>query len=1018
MLCSMRAAITIEEINGKLIDALKGETGSAQIINDISEHAYNLIQKGTTSFTEFNAAMKERFAAVWDKIKQYMRDLFSYVSNERGSVRNPFGTENQPEASPEIKKQQEAAAPTYLSRLMEDPLYKQYTGKMEQTNGGLNFKELKKHSDLFNWYNEKFGKGYIDDDMKWFGRAFDTPYGLAKRFASMAKAMDTELTAAEVRSKMIFDDWNGNLGKIAESAAKDKALLDEIRKIIWKFEGKEIKEVKSKWYKKWKAGEDIEANPKHYEELENYLVGMGYSQRAVDGYVGIRKMLDQKRIDIDKLYRSLENPDPNMIEEYRTAIGTIHNYFPHRRTGDSYIQITDRDGNVVYREHYNSANKFKNRPPQVRQRTAEWLQNAIATGELTGSVSDYTIQNPAKVTSLPDETFFQISTEALHQIAKAAGERMEGTEKEKADISRMLAKAMAETIQSRGWGRHAIPRKGTPGHETQDVFGILFDYASGFAGFATKIQRAREHSATLRGIDAKQHPKEYRYVSNYVQDMLANQDNVDRAVDTLRGIFFVRYLGFVIKSGFVNLTQNVVMAAPRLSVDTKFAHTKLAKAMVDTRKAMTSKAAWLNKEITYPGLAPIEQQAVKQLHEEGATIDALLRELKGNMPGVGWSKHIKRAINASGIFMRIAEKFNRTSTGLAAFRVGYNEKFANLPEVERYAKSIDFAKEIIYDSHFVYGKHNLPAWARGGPVRKYFRSLYTFRSFTHNFLSMTGHMVKNQGWAGKVAVARSLRNIFLLGGLTSIPFFKAFSEMLYSVLGWDDDDAMTDIRKQLPQNWIRDLVVYGLPGAGGVDISGSLSIEMPTSWKDLAGIPYAVGEDTWNSYKSWKSGQRLRALSEMPFTPISVRNALRGLELYTSGQYTRSGRAISAPGKTEAQQLTATEMVEKSVLGFQPVKLSKGYAAYSALDKSRVFVENKKRELADKYVNALRRNDEKGKQDAMKSIQEWNQKASEAGKNYLMIDPIPSIKSRLRPSMLSIPKQQRQNAMNTYKAWE
>ena len=207
-----------------------------------------------------------------------------------------------------------------------------------------------------------------------------------------------------------------------------------------------------------------------------------------------------------------------------------------------------------------------------------------------------------------------------------------------ADVGRSLSSAVADVFKARGWGAHAIHRKGIPGFEREDVFGTMFDYLSGYAGFKTKIERARAHHKNLSEIDAAKTPEEWRYVSEYVKDMLANQDATDRAVDTVRGLFFVKYLGFVIKSGLVNLTQNVVMAAPVLSQHTTGAHRKLAKAMADVRGALTSKNAWLGKAITYSGLSKDEQDAINELYESGAAQDIFLKELKGNIPGSGWGK--------------------------------------------------------------------------------------------------------------------------------------------------------------------------------------------------------------------------------------------------------------------------------------------------------------------------------------------------------------------------------------------
>ena len=92
--------------------------------------------------------------------------------------------------------------------------------------------------------------------------------------------------------------------------------------------------------------------------------------------------------------------------------------------------------------------------------------------------------------------------------------------------------------------------------------------------------------------------------------------------------------------------------------------------------------------------------------EGGTTMDLYLREIKGNIPGTGWGKYANKFIEKSGIFMMLAEKFNRASTGLAAFRVAYNEGITlkdGTSTKNDYDKAIRWAKKRVYDAHFLYG---------------------------------------------------------------------------------------------------------------------------------------------------------------------------------------------------------------------------------------------------------------------------------------------------------------------------
>ncbi len=872
---------------------------------------------------------------------------------------------------------------------------------------------------------DRFGKGYTDKDMKLLAKAFNTPYVLGKKFPSMAKAVNTEIAGQETRTAETYKWYEDALGDVQESIPKNKEHAEALEKLIWSSEKQgrfPKKAVPTDWHKPMTKGEDIEVNPKHYREVRAHLLKKGVAPEVVHAFITIRRTLDNMLVDIEKTLRN-ESGGDSLIKEYRANINKIHNYFPHKRHGDSRVVITtaDEKKTVVYSEHYytkedqlRGVRGVKYRAPA---RAKAWLKAALKSGELSGKLSDYNIGRPQPVKQLPDEVFFNIPVEAMDQIAKVAGRDLESSrvqyeaerlynkegstpeealalakKRMKSDMEEALAKAISTVFQSRGWAGHAIHRKGIPGFEKGDVFGVLHDYISGYAGFKTKITRAREHGKTLRNIDAKKNPGEYQYVSQYVRDMLANQDNVDRLVDTLRAAFFVKYLGFVVKSGMVNLTQNVVMAGPVLSVYTRGAHLKLAKAMADTRKALTSKEAWTGGKMTYKHLSKDEQAAIQTFIETGAASDLYLKELKGNLPGRGWGKHLKKGIDMSGIFMQTAEKFNRTSTGLAAYRVGKENGMGH-------DEAVTFAKQIVYDSHFLYGKANMPSWARGGTAQKFARAAYTFRSFTHNYLGMMAHLLSNQGVAGKLAFARSLRNIFLMGGLSSIPFFEMFARLLSWLIGDDDEDTLTKIRGYLPHNWMKDIVVYGLPGLFGIDLSGSLSIEVPRNFKDIIGVPYAMMEDTMNMIESLRSGDTYRAVSETPVTPMAIRNAMRGLELYTTGQRTRSGRDVNRPGERGPKKISGYEAVRKGVFGLQPTSVSKGYKQYESNRRMEKTLERKQQLWANRYVHALRRDDDREKKKILKELFAWNARAIRDKKYYKIISIGRSVQSRLKPNL-------------------
>ena len=885
-------------------------------------------------------------------------------------------------------------------------------------------------------------------DMEWYHKALETPYVLAKKFPSMKAAVKSEIKRHETRTKKMFDYYHGDLADFQKHMQENPSDLKAFEALIWKWENHRFfeKDVPTDWFSV--VEDELVINPEHYAEVKKFLKKQGVKDVIADGFITVRKTLDNILIEADSIMQG-NNIDQSDLQEFRSYIGKTHNYFSHTREGNSYIKITDRNTKkTVYREHFwEMKERILPHNKRAKARTEKWLNEQLASGELTGKKNDYIISPAKRVTKLPDEIFFQIPVEALSQISIEAGKglsasrvhyeakrlmKKEGlSEKEAhnkayniltADMGRILAKAMADVLKTRGWGQHAIQRQNIPGFKKTDVFETLSGYLTGYAGFATKIQAAKEHSKTLRDMDARKTPNAYKYTSKYVRDMLSNADKTDQMVDRLRGLFFIKYLGGVVKSGIVNLTQNAVMAGPILSQYTKFSHTKLAKAMVDVKKGIIGKNAWMGKETDYKNLSKDEQKALTEMVETGAAQDLYLRELKGDIPGRGWGKYVRKVMDKSGIFMQIAEKFNRASTGLAAYRVAFKEGvlFEDKQTKGNHDLSVQFAKGVIYYYHFLYGKPNLPAGYRGGDFRKIARAAYTLRSFTHNYLDIMVDLMANQGTQGFKVAGRSLMNLMMVGGLTSIPFFKALSEVIKWASDDEDEDVLTEIRGTMSNKFMQDVLVYGLVGAtGGFDLSGSLSIEVPRSFKDIVGVPYAIYEDSMNMVKSVKAGNLYRAVSETPFTPIVMRNAMRGIELYTKGQRTRGGKAINVPGKREPRKITGAEAIKKSILGLQPTEVSSGYKAYRASAKMKAAMQDKKRNWADRIANAKIARDFRKVRKIEREIQEWNRQAQREGKRWREVDIDEMVENRLTGKGLKgFPVKMREEAKKRYGVWQ
>jgi hypothetical protein len=1007
-----------------------GFIGDAMI--NRTQHADTLMGKVLQKVADFFDAIAHLLGH--RTMRSLLRDVESGKITEQTGDTKVTGTVK-PAYRYETKQNQQAA--DFVKEELKKPDSKEAFKKLNQTPKN-EFKSLmEEKGDLLKDFTKRFGINRVPSkDMKWWHRGLEAPSMLARRYKSMKDALDVGVRAQEARIKLTNTTYHTvpvhssmSLQDAQETITKDKSADSEMEKLTHKWDGVRFpeKQVPTNWFKHIKTDNSLQIKSEHYREAAKFLKAEGVSQKVIDGFIAMRVAYDKALIETHNKLLIEEWIDRDDIAEFRSQIGKTHNYFPHKRHGDTGISIRNKKTNeLIYNAHYlDFKERFLPKRKQAHAKAEKWLKESFK-----GDIADVVIQKPYKITKLPDQVFHQIDLSAMQQILDATARKVIEAENPAAaedvkiearlKLKKVMAESISDTVKSRAWAGHAIGRKDIPGYETGDIWGTTFDYFTGWAGFMTKLDTAKEYSEILQNINAKKNPNEYQYMSTYVRDMLTNKNSVDRAVDFVRGLFFVKYLGFVVKSGLVNLTQNVVLAAPVLSLYTKGSTVKLSKAMIDTRRALFSKGALAGKDVHYgKHVKGLEAKALNQLVEEGTAQDQMLRELKGTIPAHGAMKIVRKLIDKSGIFMQVAEKFNRASTGLAAFRIAYNEGITQDTKNTKgdYDASVKFAKKIIYDAHFLYGDLNLPSGFRGGDFRKIIRSAYTFRTFTHQYLGMINHLFWRQK-GGKAAIARSMRNLLLLGGLTAIPFFKSLSELLARFTDDEDEDLLTKIREKMPNQFMKNFAVYGLAGVGGADITGSIGIEFPRSFIDILGVPYSVIESTGNTIESLKSGSYSRALAGAPFTPIVIGNAMRGIELHTIGQRTRSGRDINFPGEPGPKKITKGEAIGKAILGIQPPSMSSGYKAYYASSKMKKTISGKKIRWADRYVNAVRRGDEDERYKIVREIVEWNIAAVEDNKPWRRVNIEQMVINRMAASSLrGVPKIQRQRALEISQAW-
>ena len=843
------------------------------------------------------------------------------------------------------------------------------------------------------WIGSIFGKS---DDVTLMQRIFMLPHWVAKRFPGFKAVYDRQVRRQDERAAERARSLQEIPSLFGENKLSGKD-MGELKKLVWDNDGKQIAELEG--IDKFLTDEELEsgrttikANPEWYEGYDKWLSRQPGSDAVKKAIREIRVSLDNDLMRAHNRLARMSEMGDVAIQEFRTQIGHIHNYFPHHRYGDYFIQGKDKKGEVVYREHFDALHKryarrhFENRLEALKKEYPD------------------TVFDLDENTKLPDEAFGRVlDPEAMEQVIKAALSKV--SDKEQADrIAEVLHESVADVMKSSGWGSHAIGRKNIPGFEKDDLFRVLYDYKSGLTGWLTKMESSKDFAEAVGKTNAKAHPQEWSYTSQYVKDMLRNGDRVDRTVGTIKSAAFAWYLGGNIKTAVLNLTQNVIVGVPRLQMDVEGG----ARAYIDgAQKQIVNQYARRFTGDKGKGLSEEEARLIQDLYGDALITDAYMEEVRGQVTGGPSTRLWNKLMKVMGYPMSVAERFNRGSLALAAFRAARDGKMKAAArkrygvegEKATYEQAKAFAEEVVRDSHFVYGKTNAPELLRSSTAGRGLGAAFTFKTFTANLLGLWSWALRTQGKEGAIMVAKGLGATAALGGLVSLPFYATLMALFQAATG-DDDDWTEAIRKQLPQStMLRDLVCYGLPAGAGVNLGGSLKMELALTGGmqkggtpkevltegigDIIGIPWDMFvERPSKVMEAMRADNYWRAVEEV--VPTAVSNGMKAWRLATEGQKTLKGRDINDPGEQGARKLSSGEAFGK-LLGFQPVSATRSYDAYTASKHSDSVRADKADEVATIMVKALDAGDSAEMVRARKVLKDWNLKMEEEGKPHMRI---------------------------------
>lgn len=667
------------------------------------------------------------------------------------------------------------------------------------------------------------------------------------------------------------------------------------------------------------------------------------------------------------------------------------NYFPHMRFGKYAIYIrakedltfkgreykgprNGRDGQVVYFETFE---KFHDRDSRAKELLQEFPSRIYEAGY--GLVSD------------AEFTFLGMPP----SLYEALGSRL--------NLSQEQSERLKELYFTRSPGRsflkHLTKRKGTEGF-SQDALRTYATYMMNASNHIARVEYHREMGAAL--TELRDAGKKMGDVAGVIRDYFGKHFDyiMNPAGDwaSIRGIGFLWYLGFNVKSALVNLTQVPMVAYPYLA-----ANYGDGRAVGALSKAYGTVVRLMRGQSVLDDAAQVD---INRAFREGVIDQAQATELAAIAESPVLQRLLptntgQKLISELGYYgswaFRHAETFNRRVVFLAARDLA----------IQKGLRGEDVflaAKKAVQTSMFEYSKWNRPKYSQG--KKSVFFLFWNYMQHL-SYLSFGGE--------GRGAALRIWTMLLLTAGLQGLPFAEDIldaadlgSTKAKELLGLKD--PKTDLRLQLREiarsfSDNPDLIMHGLSryyGLGplhllellgvpvpGTDISGSLSAgrvlpgidpltkssldpdkDFGQAIVETLGPIGGIGYNFWKVLTSrdpdtWKVWERAM--------PTAMKNASQAARRWNRGAETfRGGGAVATFSPHDFEQ--RAELVA-GALGFGTPRVSARYEERSLQEEMKQYWLSRRALVMENYAYAVISHDQEALADARKALGKFNSDA-------------------------------------------
>lgn len=656
--------------------------------------------------------------------------------------------------------------------------------------------------------------------------------------------------------------------------------------------------------------------------------------------------------------------------QFRTNKLKDDGYAPLSRFGQYTVDVVDADGNREYFGMFESAY-------EARKMEAE--MKALYDDPATHTVSRGTLSNEE----------FKLFAGVTPETAELFGEMLglDATGDKAADEA--FQEYLKRTKNNRSAMKRLMHRKGIKGY-SEDVGRVL-------ASFIYSNARHTSAALNMSNIDRAitDIPKGEGQLKDAAVKLAEYIKNPQEEAQLMRGWMFAQYLGGSIASAVVNITQPIAVSFPYLSQfgGAVKASSQLSKASADWMKAFKDK----DRSHFEPDLLAAIERAEADGTLSPQEVHNLLKQASGKNPlsaGDGTKVGDARALAGNtlsrvslawGSLFSGAEQINRRVTFVAAYRLAKEQGMDN---------PADFATKSIKETQFVYNKASRMNWGRGAVGG----TLMTFKTYTVSYIELM-HRLWNQGEKGSVERAQGrkatmimLGVMFLLSGSGGLPFMEDAEDLIDGIgqiMGYNlsSKKARQDFLDAWFGEMIGDFLESGastLPGSP-TDVSGRLGLgnlipgtgilkERTNNTRDVLEIAGPAGDFAGRIATGTrdiaKGVANLDATSlkkgALEFSPTAVRNAVKGIDMGTSGIYK----------DTKGYKVTDVSPVDAAFkfAGFQPLKVSKIQEANYLGQTATSFYSLRASNIRALWAAGVVEGNQSKVADARAAVKDWNAK--------------------------------------------